>query len=162
MKVKLYQRLNRVQNAELQSRMTVIDQMSKMLRSYHLLIKGLGHMTDDMLKEYDDVVKQIQGPCSVTWDEDLTDSGVSSGDSGTTFTDKEKEFEGTKRKLVESMESSNLDKTYIMPTVKPKELTARAEQLMAKGGLIHTYVSVIAVEVLQCMFANYVTVIRNE
>lgn len=159
--MKLYQRLNRVQNAELHSRMSVIDQMSKTLKSYHLLIKGLGHMTDDMLKDYDDIVKQIKTPCSVSWDEDLIDSGVSSGDSVTTIIEK-KESVGTKRKLVESVESSNLDKTFTLPTVKPKESTVRAEQLMAKGGLIHTYVSVIAVEVLQCMFASYVTVIRNE
>lgn len=160
--MELYQKLNKVQHTELQARGMVIERMSKMLRSYYLLVKGLGHMTDDMCKEYDELVKQVQAPSSVSWDEDLTDSGVSSGDSVTTFADREEEV-GMKTKLFESVgELPNMDKTFTLPTTKPKELTVRAEQLMAKGGLIHSYVSVVAVEVLHCMFATYVTVMRTK
>lgn len=165
--MELYQKLNKVQQTELHARGGTIEKMSKMLRSYHMLIKGLGHMTDNMSKEYDDMVKQVQAPCSVTWDEDVVDSGVSSGESITAFFEAEEEEQEntrTKRKLVESVESStsSLDKTFTLSTSKPKTMTVRAEQLMAKGGLIHGYISVVAVEVLHCMFTTYISVMRNE
>lgn len=167
-KVELYQKLNKVQQNELQTRGCVIEKMSKMLRSHHMLVKGLGHMTETMRKEYESLVRQVQAPGSVSWDEDITDSGVTSGESAVTFTDEREEEEEeairTKRKLVESVESStsSLDKTFTLPVSKPKGMTVRAEQLMAKGGLLHTYVSVIAVEVLQCMFTTCFTVMRKK
>lgn len=161
--MELYQKLNKVQQTELHSRGGTIEKMSRMLRSYHMLIKGLGHMTDNMSKEYEDLVKQVQAPATVSWDEDVIDSGVSSQESVTAFLEEE-ENTRTKRKLIESVESStsSLDKTFILPASKPKTMTVRAEQLMAKGGLIHGYISVIAVEVLQCMFTTYISVMRNE
>lgn len=161
-KVELYEKLNKVQQTELRSRGGIIEKMSKMLRSYHMLVKGLGHMTDSMSNDFDDLVKQVQAPNSVYWDDDVVDSGISSGDSVTTVLEEGENGVRTKRKLIESIESStsSLDKTFTLPISKPKTMTVRAEQLMAKGGLIHAYISVVAVEFLQCMFTT--CVVRNK
>lgn len=156
--------MNKVQQTELQARGCVIEKMSKLLRPLYMLVKGLGHMTDGMSKEYDDLVRQVKAPCSVSFYEEGIDSGVSSGESLTTVVSEIEEVISTKRKLVESVESStsSLDKTFTLPSAKTKGSLIRAEQLMAKGGLLHEYVSVIAEEILQCMFTTCVVFMKKK
>lgn len=140
---------------ERQSMGTVVEQMSRMLRSHHLLLKGLGHLTDNMHKEYNDLVRQVQIPCSVSWNEETPDLVAASESSA----EEEGPCNNGKRKLAESVTSStsSLDRTFTLPQPKPLGITVRAEQLMAKGGPVH----VLAVEILQSICTIYVMVMRD-
>lgn len=132
-----------------------------MMRSSFLQAKGYGYLSESYSKEYYGLVKQLQGISSVTWDEEITDSGVSSTESVTTTTTEE-EGRGSKRKLAENTTSSttSLDNTFTL-TEKPRAFTLCAEQLMAKGGLVHPYFSAVVVELLQGLIVTYSMIKRQ-
>lgn len=150
--MELLQKINKIQETELHSRGVLLEQMSKMLRSSYLQAKGHGYVSDSFTKEYFDLIKQLQGVCSVSWGEEIADSGLSSTESNTTIT-VEEEGRGSKRKLIENIASSttSLDNTFVLSAGKSKALSVCAEQLMAKGGLMHPYFSALILEILHSL-----------
>lgn len=156
MQVELLQKINKVQDTELHIRGVLLEQMSKMLRSSYLQAKGLGYVTDSFTKEYFELVKQLQGVNSVSWGEEISDSGLSSTDSNTTII-MEEEGRGSKRKLIENIASSttSLDNTFVMSSGKSKTLSVCAEHLMAKGGVMHPCISAVVIEILHILLASY-------
>lgn len=90
--------------------------------------------------KYRNLIKQLQGIDHISWNEEVTDSGLS-----TTFstTSDSSGRQGSKRKYISSNEQ--LDGTFF---ISPSKAKANSEQFVTKGGLLHSYISTIMIEVL--------------
>lgn len=136
----------------------MIDKMSSLLRTCYLHVKGHGFATDTLDKDYQTIVRDLQGFHTVSFHENipLPCSPIAIGNSNSN------EEESRKRKLNEGSTCS-LDSTFVSNSVKPSgkpALTACAELLLTKGGLLQHYIEACANQLLYGIFSY--TVLKRD
>ncbi|GJQ71189.1 hypothetical protein Trydic_g1088 [Trypoxylus dichotomus] len=124
----LQQKVNEKLSGEIRAQGEIIGKMSTLLRTCYLHVKGHGFATETLEKNYQTIVRDLQGIHNVTFDENVpySTNAATNGNGN--------EEETRKRKLNEGSTCS-LDGTFVLTPVKQSErptLTVCAEQLLAK------------------------------
>ncbi|KAI4471330.1 kinesin-related [Holotrichia oblita] len=151
-------KLNEKLSEEIRAQGEMIDKMSSLLRTCYLHVKGQGFATDTLDRDYQTIVRDLQGFHSVSFHENIplpcSPIAMSNGNSN--------EEESRKRKLNEGSTCS-LDSTFVSNAVKPSgkpALTACAELLLTKGGLLQHYIEACANQLLYGIFSY--TVLKRD
>ncbi|CAH0547633.1 unnamed protein product [Brassicogethes aeneus] len=74
---------------DLKSQQTTIEKMSTLLRPLYVSVKAHGYLSQNQIREYQSIAKQLEGVKSIKWTETVVDSGVGSATSLSTETDSE-------------------------------------------------------------------------
>lgn len=132
--------VSELQNDELQKRNEMLCHMADVLRPCFLMLRGSGIASDAIIKKYRTLVREVQGIEAVSWKSPIncpSDSGLGSGQESEETLNKSV---GWKRK------HDDLDSTFVINDKNAKDLVA--ENVLKKGGLLHGYISAVAVEML--------------
>lgn len=117
------------------------DTVCVLKTSFHLL-RGYEKAPEDLIKRFRALRRKLQGIEHVSWDEAVPEPAVTLNTTVVLSTEEPEERPTLKRKLEEEEDG---EKTFVMTPSKNK---MTGGHLLAKGGVLHGYVSAIAVEML--------------
>lgn len=123
-----------------------MGKMAELLQSWYFIMRGKDWLTEDMGNLYQDLRTHVEGACSVKFDD--TDT------MNTTIT-----IPNKRMKIVE-LETPRLDSTFNLPQHQSVISKLSTDPVLAKGGLLQTSISLIALELLHNAF-NVISVVRR-
>lgn len=133
-------------NSESEKRSHLIKRMAETLKKCYLLVVASGEAPEYLVKDYKNLLRQVQNIESVTFDP----PNIGMSPLNSTMILSTPAFE-RKRKLEE--EESSLNNTFVLPGSK--------ETFLAKGGLFESYISAIAFEMMSGAI-NIVDLLRGK
>lgn len=156
LKVQLYEKINGLQQLELESRGSLISHMCGILKPCYLSAKEQGFVTKAVSQEYQEMVQKLLGLRSVTWKDDILDSGLSGTSSSAVSVPtsaNEEESRAVKRKADELSSSTSLDSTIVKDKSCCRTNVVCADQLMAKGGMARPFFDALLIEILHILLS---------
>lgn len=136
--------MRELQDDELKKRGDLLENVTDVLKPCYLLLKGYNKSNEELDFKYRNLIKKLQGIDHVTWDEEVTDSGLSmhTAVSSTSSSNSNNNRQAYKRKY----NNDHMDGTFIL---NPSKATTNvcADQINLKGGILHSYMSAIAIQI---------------
>lgn len=155
------EKMRNLQNKENQKLAKLLESATGVLKPCYMLLRGNGTVPDNIIKKYKQFMRELQGIEGVSWQDNQTEQWAMTYENGHTLNTTFTETSGnitvtnpprTKRKHTE--EEPVLDSTFVLAAKESLKNSANvcADQLLTKGGLLHSYVSAVACDMLHGAF----------